>query len=166
MLPLRDHCTELPAGITLIEPATGGLFTVSPAYRTSNLSAGWIVRTRPCRDAGHTEFAAGQIPKATNRPQRVPFQSAARCRRGEWDKPLRALNPFNHIFFLSNNHLQALPRPKPLASYVPIFKFFHKFAGYDGFIRKMRRTTIRYEISDLREFGLGWSERSQQRPDR
>jgi hypothetical protein len=26
MLPLRDHCTELSAGITSIEPATGGLF--------------------------------------------------------------------------------------------------------------------------------------------
>ena len=37
---------------------------------------------------------------------------------------------------------------------MPISKFFHLFAGYDGFIRKMRRATIRYEISDLREFSL------------
>ena len=65
---------------------------------------------------GHTEFAAGRTLKVANRPQRVPFQPVARCRPSEWDKPLRALNPFNNIFFLSNNHLQALPRPEPVAA--------------------------------------------------
>jgi hypothetical protein len=37
------------------------------------------------------------------------------------------------------------------ASSVPISEFFHNFAGHDCCIRNMRRTTIRYEISDLRE---------------
>ena len=56
------------------------------------------------RRGGHTEFAAGGTLKVTNRLQCVPFQPAARCRRGEWDKALRALNPFNNILVFLNHH--------------------------------------------------------------
>ena len=53
--------------------------------------------------AGHTEFAASGTLKVTNRLQCFPFQPVARCRRGEWDKPLRCLNSFENSFVLSNH---------------------------------------------------------------
>ena len=115
---------------------------------------------------GHTEFTAGGTFKIANRLQPVPFQPVTHCRRGESDKLLHALNPSKNIF-LSNHHYE-LCRAKAgnHAHHLCQSSRSSIFAGYDGFIRKIRRTTIRYEISNLREFGLGRSGRSQQTPDR
>jgi hypothetical protein len=102
MLPWRRHSTELPAGITLIEPATGGLSNLTPSYRTCSLSAGRIVRTSPCRDTGgQTKFTADGTLTVTHRLQCFPFPPATRCRRGEWDKLLRCLISLENIFVLS-----------------------------------------------------------------